>query len=237
MLDMECAEWSVKYPCDVSEVDPEILAVAVESAQSILWSLSGRRFGVCTITETYNMPCTSPCVTPWSDDFGPGVEWRLNGDWMYRRQCCAIHLDHQPVRSIDTVIVNGVALDPDEYYLGRNKLYRIGECFPCEEDCEYPPVVVTYSYGIDPPALSEFAMGELTCEILAAFEGADCRLPSNAISVTRQGVTVDLGDVRTLIETGRVGLPLVDAFLRNVNPNNLSDRSRVYSPDLSRRVR
>jgi hypothetical protein len=80
-------------------------------------------------------------------------------------------------------------------------------------------------------------MGELACELLAGLTGADCRLPSNAVAITRQGVTVDLGDVRTLFEMGRIGLPISDAFLRSVNPNHLQSRSMVYSPDLARRVR
>ena len=232
---MECADWPIRWPCDVEGEDPDLLDLVRASAQSILWGLSGRRYGVCEITESYRLPCTTPCYVPWADDFGPGVEYAL---YPYdRRRCCAIHLSQRPARAIQSVSVFGTPLDPSEFYLGRGILYRVGECWPCEDECEIPPVEVTYSYGIDPPALAELAMGELACELLAGLNGADCRLPSNAIAVTRQGVTVDLGDAQTLFEQGRIGLPISDAFLREANPGRLMSASTVYSPDLARRVR
>ena len=234
---MECSSWPVRYPCDVSDDDPTLLALATDAAQSILWGLSGRRYGVCETTEWYRSPCTNPCVVPWADDFGPGVEYRLGGGSYGRRKCCQILLEQKPARAVLEVKVDGVVLDPSEYYLGRGWLQRIGECWPCEQDCEVPPVEVTYVYGVDVPALGELAMGELACELLAGWTGADCRLPSNAISVTRQGVTVDLGDAQTLFDQGRIGLPICDAFLRQTNPGRLMSASSVHSPDLARRVR
>jgi hypothetical protein len=142
-----------------------------------------------------------------------------------------------PVRGVSEVKIYGDVQDPDSYYLGRGVLYRIGQCFPCEQECDIPPVEVTYSYGIDPPVLAKLALGELACELLSALSGADCRLPSNAISVTRQGVTVDLGSPEVLFQQNRLGLPICDEFLRTANPNKLTQRSMVYSPDLARRVR
>jgi len=141
------------------------------------------------------------------------------------------------VRGVMEVKVMGEVQDPDTYYLGRGVLYRIGQCFPCERDCELPPVEVTYRYGIDPPVLASLALGELACELLFALSGADCRLPSNAISVTRQGVTVDLGTPEVLFDQNRLGLPICDEFLRVANPNKMTQRSMVYSPDLARRMR
>jgi len=231
---MNCADWDIHWTCDIDGVDPDLLEKARLSAQETLWAMSGRRYGVCETTESYRMACDSPCYVPYRDNFGPGVEYRLGGD---RRRCCAIHLAQNPVRGVVEVKVMGEVQDPDTYYLGKGVLYRIGQCFPCERDCELPPVEVTYTYGIDPPALASFAMGELACEFLAALTDADCRLPSNAISVTRQGVTVDLGTAETLFDQNRLGLPLVDQFLRNANPNKLVQRSAVYSPDLARRMR
>lgn len=234
---MICSDWPVRYPCDLTGEDPAIVAAATEAAQSILWGLSGRRFGVCETTEFYRMPCSNPCVLPFADDFGPGVEWRLGGDSNWYRKCCGITLAQTPVRSIVSVTVDNETLLSTDYYLGRGVLYRIGECWPCEQDCDYPPVSVTYRYGIDVPALGELAMGELACELIAGWTGADCRLPSNAISVTRQGVTVDLGNAQTLFDQGRIGLPISDAFLRETNPGRLMSASTVHSPDTARRVR
>lgn len=233
---MSCEQWPVAYPCDVSEVDPTVLANLREGAESLLWSLSGRRYGVCEVTEEYRSPCTDTCV-PYGDRFGPGVEWALN-DGRQMRMCCRIYLDHAPARAITAVYIDGDLLDPDSYALHRDTLVRLGQCWPCEsDDCEAPAVKVVYEYGLDVPALGEMAMGEVICEMLRAWEGQDCRLPSNAVSVTRQGVTVNLGEASELIRDNRVGLPIADAFLRMANPNGLRSRSRVYSPDMARRVR
>lgn len=232
---MVCDEWEAQLTCDVSGYDPALVDAAVQAAQSILWGMTGRRFGVCETTEWYDMPCTSPCVVPWADEFGPGVEYELG--YANRRKCCALHLTSRPVRAILEVKALGVVLDPSEYYLGRGVLYRIGQCWPCETDCEFPPVEVTYKYGIDVPVLGQYALGELACELLRGWTGADCRLPSNAISVTRQGVTVDLGSPEVLFAQNRIGLPTCDQFIYSVNPDRLRSASTVHSPDISRRVR
>jgi len=230
---VDCADWPIRWPCNIESDEEATLDAARLSAQQILWSLSGRRYGTCEVTEQYRPPCDQ-CLPPYADNFGPGVEYALGRE---RRNCCGIVLDSQPVRSVSAVEINGVALDPSEYVLERSTLKRLGECWPCGDGCDLPPVSVTYEWGLDVPPLGELAMGELACEILAAIRGADCRLPSNAVSVTRQGVSVDLGDAQTLYDMGRLGLQLCDAFLRAVNPNRLASRSVVYSPDFARRAR
>lgn len=233
---MQCESWPITWPCDITGYDEALVTLAQDAAQSLLWSLSGRRYGVCSTTETYRLNCASPCTNPYGDQFGPGVEWRL-GDGLSRRMCCRILLAQKPVRGIDSVTVLGDLLDPTAYQLERDYLFRLGECWPCEQECDAAPVEVTYTYGIDPPALAQLAMGEVACEFLRGWTGADCRLPSNVTSVTRQGVTLDLGDVRTLFEMGRIGMPISDAFLRSVNPHALQSQSQVWSPDMPRRAR
>lgn len=234
MTAMECAAWEIRWACPVEDVDEALLELARSSAQEVLWGLSGRRYGVCETTETFRLPCDLPCALPWGTDFGPGVEYRLGAD---PRRCCRLYLPSRPPRAVLEVKVNGEVVDPATYTLERHYLMRIGSCWPCEQECDVAPIEVSYAYGVDPPALATLAMGELACEFLAALTGADCRLPSNAISVTRQGVTVDLGNVQTLYEEGRLGLPISDAFLRQANPGKLMAASAVYSPDLSRRAR
>lgn len=234
---MTCDPWPIRWACDIEDVDPTLLALAQDSAQSLLWSLTGRRYGVCTTTEWYRPPCDSPCVQPWVREFGPGVDWRVNRTYGWLHDCCHLTLSQTPVRAVLEVEVLGDVLPETEYALELDRLMRYGECWPCDEGCDDPPVKVTYAYGIDVPALGELAMGELACEFLAALTGADCRLPSNAISVTRQGITVDLGDQQTLFEMGRIGLPISDAFIRSVNPNKLQSQSKVWTPDTARRAR
>lgn len=231
---MSCDDWPIRWACDITDVDDDLLDLARESAQTILWSMTGRRYGTCTQTEAYRTPCTSQCNMWHRRRFGPGVEYALMHE---ARDCCSITLASTPVRSINEVKVFGTVLDPSFYALERHRLKRIGDCWPCEDDCEEPPVEVTYVYGIDVPALGELAMGELACEILNGLRGLDCRLPSNAVSVSRQGVTVELGDASTLYTEHRIGLPLCDAFIRDTNPGRLKQKSTVHSPDMARRVR
>lgn len=230
---MDCDPWPIVWPCDTTSDDPALVELARQAAQSILWGLSGRRYGLCTTTEGYRLPCWSPCAPPYGDRFGPGVEWQLGAGTA--RVCCRIKLPQRPVRAIVEVVAQGDVLDPTEYILDRDTLMRLGQCWPCTLDCDPPAVTYTYRYGVDVPAGGELAMGELACEILRGLTGADCRLPSNAVSVTRQGVAVDLGTVKDLYDMGRIGLPISDAFLRYANPGRLVSASQVYSPDLGRR--
>jgi hypothetical protein len=231
---MSCEDWPIRWNCDITDVDDELLDLARTSAQSVLWAITGHRYGVCESRQTFRMPCDSPCVRPYARDFGPGVEYALGGR---KRQCCALHLTSKPVASIESVSVNGELLDASEYELERDVLRRLGACWPCDDECDVAPISVTYKYGIPVPALGELALGELACEMLNGLRGLDCRLPSNAISVTRQGITVDLGDAETLYEQMRVGLPLVDAFIRMANPGRLIMASTVHTPDIARRAR
>lgn len=231
---MSCEDWPIRWACDITDVDDDLLDLARLSAQSVLWGMTGRRYGLCETVQEFRPPCDSPCVRPYRRDFGPGVEYALGQD---AHDCCALHLPSKPVREVVEVRVDGELLDESEYRLERDVLRRLGSCWPCDDDCSEPPVQVTYVWGIDVPPLGQLALGELACEILNGLRGLDCRLPSNAISVTRQGITVDLGDAETLYDQFRVGLPLVDMFINQANPNRLRMPSTVHSPDIARRAR
>lgn len=229
---MTCDAWPVVWACSTDTEDEVKVASALDAAQQILWGLSGRRFGLCTVTESYRPSGSAGCGLPYKDSEG---NWRNgSGD---AHTCCHVLLQRKPVRAIVELKINGEVQAEGTYALERDYVWRFGACFPTSADCDDPTVEVTYSYGVDVPMLGQLALGEVACEILAGMGGADCRLPSNAVSVTRQGVTVDLGDAQTLFEQGRIGLPLADAFLRYVNPNRLQDNSAVFSPDMARRSR
>lgn len=228
-----CDPWPITWPCVTTGDAPALIALAQSAAQNILWGLSGRRLGLCQTTESYRAPCTSRCGG-LPDGTPSGVRYVLEGQ---PRSCCRIRLAQSPVRAIEEVHLYNVTLDPTKYALHRGNLVRLGSCWPCDDECLNPPIEVAYSYGVDVGALGALAMGELACEILSGIKGADCRLPANVISITRQGVTYDLGDATTLFNQGRVGLPISDAFLRDANPGRLVSASAVYSPDTAHRVR
>jgi hypothetical protein len=229
-----CTPWPIRWTCDIPfEDEPELVDIAVSAAQDILFGLSGRRYGICEVTEEYRPPCDD-CLPPYVGDFGPGVEYQLGRQ---RRDCCKIHLMRQPVRAITSVEVDGVALDDDEFTLDLNVLRRVGACWPCGDGCDEAPVKVSYEWGLDVPPLGELAMGEVACEILRAMKRLDCRLPANAVRIDRQGVSIELEPLQSLYAMNRLGLPIADQFLRAVNPHRLQSRSVVYSPDLARRSR
>lgn len=226
-----CEDWPVDWPCDVTGKDEAQLALAKAAAVTLLSSYGGRSIGVCVFVEKYWPPVAYDCHGPWKD-LSSGA-WH-NGPW---HDCCRILLDHQPVLGIIAVSEFGVVLDTDAYERDGAWLRRRGACWSAGFDCTDPPVQVTYSAGFPLPAITGMAVGEVGCEILYAMNGDPCKLPSRAITITRQGVTVQLGSADELAKKRRLGLPIADAWLEQVNPNSIPGMSRVYSPDLARRGR
>lgn len=217
-------------PCDLDGLDAEVVAAAATNASGYLWALSGRRVGrLTTIEEGFRTPCSDRCGMPYKDASG---NWRNGGRGGH--SCCRLELFRQPVVSIEAVRVFGVALDPSEFVVEGNSVLRLDACFPCCDDCDEPCVEVDYSSGTPLP---KAPMDELICEMLAGATGGVCKLPSRLVSLTRQGVTMDLGDPSEFAEAGLTGMPITDAFIRTVNPNRLATRSRVLSPDLGRSTR
>lgn len=208
-VDDSCAE--IVWACDVTTDDPystEQLASAEQSARLLLWSLTGRRVGCFTTTgEAFVAQPVAACSV----------------------ECCRLMLRNGPVRSIVEVRVGDVVLDASSYSL-QNGMLVLGACPLCG-GCE-PSIEVDYDWGVVPPVGYETAIGQLACEFLADLVGSPCKLPARALSVSRQGVSVELLDPTTTVESGLTGLPGVDSFIRALNPNNLQQRSRVVSPDL-----
>jgi hypothetical protein len=224
-----CEEWPITWACDTGDAAPELLVAAEDAARSILWAYGGRNIGRCTYTEGYYPPCAQCPGAPYKTASG---QWRNGGG---AHDCCRILLVRQPVASIEAVTVSGELLDPASYATDGAWLRRNGECWPCGDDCSEPPMVVTYTAGRPLPAFTASAMGEVACEVLYGLQGAACKLPSRAVTVTRQGVTVQLAAADDLASKNRLGLPIADAWLAIVNPGGLQQASRVYSPDLARR--
>jgi hypothetical protein len=230
---MSCEAWPITWPCSTTDVDPELVTLAQSAAQNLLWAMGGRRHGVCTWTERYRPSCSCAgcCAGPYHDAAG----------WHNRSgagaMCCRILLAHRPVREVTAVTIDGDALTADEYDVDAWAwLRRRGACWPCVGECDDPPVEVTYGAGFALPAGTAMAMGEVACEFIAGFTNKVCKLPSRAVSIARQGVTVQLADPSTFVKSGRLGLPIADAWLAVVNPRGLDRPSRVYSPDLAARA-
>lgn len=256
-----CADWPVKWMCDVSCVSPSITGSAVRMATETLWALSGRQFGLCEVTLR---PCRRECdefAWPfgWSDVF-PGQSGFVRpaliaGQW-YNLTCgecsgntCSCTpisevLLPAPVYRVVTVKIDGVPLVTGAYRVDNSRLLvRLdGQDWPrCndlnKEDTEVDTWSVTAEYGQLVPEGGAWAVGELACQFIRAINGEDCTLPQSVQTLARQGVTISLPNPTEWYKQGLTGLYLTDIFLRTWNPNGLTQRSRVLSVDgaLSRR--
>lgn len=248
-----CSDWPVYTACDLTGYTPVATGYAVKAATRILWALSGRQFGTCPVTLR---PCRRDQYAAWPYGgwqmwSGPGVY--STADWgdrlWYPLGCsgcggecsCAVLSETElpgPVDSVSKVVVNGIVLSPTQYRVDDNRwLVRTdGQPWPRFNDLSKPDTEtgtwsVTLSVGQPVPQSGVLAAGELTCEILRAMSGEDCRLPAGVTQLVRQGVTISLPDFGSMLEHGKTGLYLTDMFLAAENPRRLRQRGRVYSID------
>lgn len=170
-------------------------------ATSILYDMSGRRFiGSATVVVTMQVDRRGYV--------------KLN-DW-------------QPVTSITSVTVNGVAVTA--------ALSPGGTRLVFDETYAYQMADITLVTGQAPPASASTATAALAADLLRGdprytnLTGAtDTRQQSRVRSVSRQGVTYSFVDPITLQEKGMTGIQDVDLFLQAVNPNGMRYQPKVVT--------
>lgn len=223
--------WPIVWPTgfDLSEYSPLVVDLARDAAEAILWALTGRRFGTTTTTEKYRIADNGVCGVHWQDDAGL---WYSTADVA---RAPGIRLVHTPVREIVSVSVAGSQLVAGDWFLNGAELMRTGGWWPTVAADQAANIVVTYKWGEDLPSIAQLAMGEVAAEFLTGFTTGVCKLPSGIVTIARQGVTKSF-DPTAIFADGRIGLPIADAWIKSDNPSGLRRRSRVYSPDLPRRV-
>lgn len=261
-LEEPCA-WPLNTNCcpDWDTYDPSLQEDATSWATNILWALTGRRFGECTIITR---PCGGNCrfsggwmtFPVWMDGgnaaaaggWFPFVD--AAGQW---RNCgciggcrCAARCEvwlPGPVTSVSEVVVDGVTIDPSAYRIDNNNILvrQDGECWPrCQDfdlsgvgpDADDSTFFVTYQRGNPVPAAGQIAAGLLACEF-AKMCTTGCKLPGNLSSLSRQGVEISIADPTDILNAGLTGISQVDTWIRAVNPNKLTSRPRVYSTDVN----
>lgn len=228
-------------------------------ATGILDNLTGRRFAQCPVklrpcgerqgcffggylAWPVNSPASSGSGFPWMIPFvGAGGVWRncTCAGLCKCRATCEAKLPY-PVAEVVEVVSEGVVLDPDAYRLDDgNILVRTdGDCFPrCQDldldDTEPNTWSVTLRPGEVLPRIGAIAAGRLACEFAKLCAGdADCALPEQLISLSRNGVEVQVADPQQFLDNGLTGIQEVDLFIRSVNPNKLMQRPRIFSPDV-----
>jgi hypothetical protein len=241
---MSCA-WPVDRSClptASGELEIERQRHAEETAIAVLWALSGRQFGVCSVIVR---PCPEPCYPPNGGSWLGGPGWYpMWDDGRWRNVTCGcsgggcfpggpsvIHLPG-PVDSITEVKISGVVLDPAAYKLEGNLLYRTGgEKWPSQNlgrplD-EAGTWSVTYGKGIPVPAGVGVLVGLLAKEFISACTGGKCRLPRNVENVTRNGVSYRMVDPTPIYAARKTGLSEIDLWLTAVNPAGLMAPPRV----------
>lgn len=254
-----CA-WDIDTTCCTGWDDyPEtVREAAAQWATEILNALTGRRFAQCPVKLR---PCGRRCgrwggYLVWPVDMpasaGMGGPWMIpyvdNGVW---RNCgcaggcrcratCEARLPY-PVASVEEVRVDGLVLDPTAYRLDASGTILVrtdGPCFPECQDLDLPDTEEgTWSVVVRPgealPASGRIAAGKLACEFAkACTDGEDCALPEQLISLSRNGVQVQVADPQQLLDNGLTGVREADLFIRAYNPHRLTSRPFVLSPDV-----
>lgn len=247
--------WTINTACCPAwaTYTPEQQEVGTVWATEILWALSGRQFGLCQVTVRPCEPChprsyvTYPVYldSPWGGGGGGWLPYVNDGQWFNCAcpgQCCCdpgcrVALQG-PVGAIIGVWIDGV-LVPDTDYRVVDNMWLVRTpgtgCWPeCQQLAEPDfstnhTFTVQYTRGTPLPAAGAIAAGVLACSIAARCAAGDCTVPFNITSLTREGVTVQIGESTVV---GATGIKIVDDWVQTVNPGGLQQRPSVYNPDL-----
>lgn len=254
-----CA-WTIDTSCcpDWDTYTPAAQETAAAWATEILDAATGHQFAQCPVklrpcgtrcgwyggylAWPVNSPASQGAGFPWMIPFvGAGGVWRnCTCAGMCRcRATCEARMPY-PVAEIIEILVDGIVLDPSAYRLddGNIIVRTDGECFPECQDMDLADTEVgTWSVKLRPgaplPRSGAIAAGKLACEFAKLCAGdADCALPEQLISLSRNGVQVQVADPQLILDSGLTGIQEVDLFIRTFNPGQLKARPRVYSPDV-----
>lgn len=181
---------------------PEEAAEVELEAAYILWSFTGQRYGLCSITVTPPPVCFC--------------------QWDCRCRGCVLTLP-APVFDVTEVLVDGEVFT-DWVQVGNT--IRRSDWWPRDVEVTFRRGIPVPPGG--DRVVSELAR-ELA---LYRCNNAKCRLPSNITSRTRQGDTVQFGQQKQTGDgqTPLTGIPMIDLWVRAVNGVNAP--AQVWSPDV-----
>lgn len=254
-----CYPWidggDIQAACTVDAADIALLPSIAKMASQVMFEVSGRQFtGICERTVR---PCNTEIdcwgLTPWNGWTGWPWAWSWDGlmwGWYDQAGChcnckplSRVLLPGYPTTEIVQVLIDGAVVPSNTYRLDEYQfLTRVRDpaapdvplYWPsCQildlDDTNQGTWSVTYKSGIDPPLIGKAAATALACELLP---GADCKLPSGAVRIVRQGITVDrLQPLAEMLLKGATGIPAIDLFMAAYNPSRLRRRPSIWSPD------
>lgn len=233
---------SVTYVPDTSNCSEwdGLTAEQQQTATALAWrSLRLLTGGLLGNPPVLVRPCRSTCAG--LDVTHPYVvdgEW-YNATCQHGDDCGCLYVPsiRLPGRAAEivSVVEGGATLNAVSYRLvnGRD-LWRLDGNWPLCQDLAQPAdgpdaLAITYIPGVKPETDGLYVAGVLACEFGKAVSGTRCRLPSSVTSVVRQGVSMEF--TSGMFAGGVTGIREVDAYVKALNPNVLSQPSRVWTPD------
>lgn len=242
--------WTIETVCCETwdGYSQQVKDAATAYATTVLWSATGRQFGLCPQTVR---PCgryngTRQWIWGWGWSGGGWIPY-MDAAGVWRNCACDCACDCQPrcqvwlpgpVDQVLEVNLNGAVVDNTAYRVDNSQwLVRTdGDCWPeCSNlnvDSGQGFFEVTYIKGVEVPLDLRVAAGTLACEFAKACTGATCRLPGRIAQVARQGVSVNMISMENLIKNSFTGLPEVDQLIQAYNPSRLPYPLRVSTPDM-----
>jgi hypothetical protein len=234
--------WPIDEGCcsDFDNYAPSVRNRAKALAGQTLRALTAGRVGGCAIT-------VRPCSAAYCD--GAGVYWEQgylrpinwNGVWTNMACGCLNACYHGdgiklqgPVGRVDSVLIDGIPLDPSTYYVHGNTLIRRTGQWPATQNMAAPTTeigtfAVTYLRAHPVDGLGAYVAGILACEFAKACSGAKgCRLPAGVTEITRAGVSMTIAS--GAFPGGVTGIREVDADISAWTPSHAQARPSVWTP-------
>lgn len=234
-------------PVSAGGVEADTLFSRQVASEFMFYRLAMQYPGTCTETIRPCFTC-SPCSTdgpPWEAQIYDGRIYNMRcegGNLCNCSDASSIELPDSPVTNIVEIKIDGVVLDPANYKLYNDVLYRTdGLSWPyCNElfldDSESGTWSVQYEFGYEPPALVKQATTALAChwqDMCGSSESCSaCRIPRNAVSMSRANTTYQLltpASMQAMTgELAYVGIPEVDYAIQTLNPHGYRRMARIY---------
>jgi hypothetical protein len=228
--DQICEPWVYPEDCCNACVDPEDWELFDQWWKAItewLFYETGNRFpGKCDVESEPCPPCGCRCVDycgcgPWDTiDLGEAFCQPVcapNGD-----PCLEFVFPNEDGTETIYDSDSGLwKLRPDLRTVEWCQPFTMscGSMWPEQDHCD-KPWTVRATVGCPPPDLLLLGAARFICEIIKDCKGEDSCLPDGVRSITRRGITADIGpgfEETINFDTSGTGIPLLDTALRTWN--------------------
>ena len=216
-----CAVWIEPEDVDCDASSPSASGMVAVACDWVYTYTGSRWPGVCTTTIRPTLPCGHDLIRCRCHDRWDRLDLTR---WL-----------KPPILTIEDVTVGGTSYTPaDVARIDNNKwLTPIAEgeaLWPWphqnlnKANGEADTWSITVTHGALPPTPVLQAAEELACQLVKRVLGRDCELPSNATSVSDNGVSINLA----IPVGGKTGIPRIDTVLELYGAGRR--RSRIYDP-------